>query len=176
MISVTDGDTVDTALADGSTEGVRLIGVDTPEVYGQGRPVPQSRRARALRVKGCPIPTERTQRLAKPNQGAELMQQSFEVSQIDSYSEFTYNIGTVNFRDLAKMRHRSHPAPLPMDAAARRSNCPTYDGISGSACPTMFHHAGDNGLLVHSILPMLYAVLRLVPAVLHLVGGKWAKC
>jgi micrococcal nuclease len=38
VIDVTDGDTVKVELANGSTETVRLLGVDTPEVYSDNSP------------------------------------------------------------------------------------------------------------------------------------------
>ena len=34
---VIDGNTVDVVLADGSTERIRLLGIDTPETYGQNK-------------------------------------------------------------------------------------------------------------------------------------------
>jgi micrococcal nuclease len=38
VVSVTDGDTVDIRFQNGSTDTVRLLGVDTPEVYGENEP------------------------------------------------------------------------------------------------------------------------------------------
>lgn len=38
VVSVTDGDTVDIRYQNGSTDTVRLLGVDTPEVYGENEP------------------------------------------------------------------------------------------------------------------------------------------
>ena len=58
VVSVTDGDTVDVRMADGSTDTVRLLGVDTPEVHGPTDPtefegVPNTTAARAcLRAVG----------------------------------------------------------------------------------------------------------------------------
>jgi micrococcal nuclease len=38
VVTVTDGDTVDIRYQNGSTDTVRLLGVDTPEVYGENEP------------------------------------------------------------------------------------------------------------------------------------------
>ena len=38
VVKVIDGDTVEVVLQDGSSERVRLLGVDTPETYGQNKP------------------------------------------------------------------------------------------------------------------------------------------
>ncbi len=38
VVDVTDGDTMDVRFANGSTETVRLLGVDTPEVYAENTP------------------------------------------------------------------------------------------------------------------------------------------
>ncbi|MEF8757928.1 MAG: thermonuclease family protein [Halobacteriales archaeon] len=38
VVSVVDGDTVDVRFADGSTDTVRLLGVDTPELHGRTDP------------------------------------------------------------------------------------------------------------------------------------------